>query len=535
MAVTETSHRKDFGAYYTPPAMAQALVDWAVRSPTDTVLDPSFGGLAFLTAAHNRLRELGCSQPARHLYGTDLDEAAFAGAADVAALGATLVHRDFLRIAADGRLLPRTTTVVGNPPYVRYQSWKEARERGRVIAANHGVRLTKLASSWAPLLLHAADFVAPRGRLAQVLPAELIHAQYSEGVLDTICAGFSRVVVAMFDEHVFPGAQEEVVLLLAEGRGGRTDGVEVLSFRNVAELTIPSVASQTRHVDTEHKLLAGLLEPTAIAVYDRLRTGDQTRLLGELASVDIGAVTGSNEFFIRPADELAARGIPDGVLHPAIAKAKEVPGAQLRTDEVSRRMLVVEAKSYAHTRAMSELIAEGEEAGFHERYKCRIRTPWYAIPATQVTRPPHLFLTYMSSDVPRLVANQAGALSTNTVHAVRLLNGTDPEALAASFYNSLTLLSTELVGRSYGGGVLKLEPTEAERIVMPRPSKAHRRLLPEADRLLRARRYDELRDTVDEAILVRDLGLTAQDVARLRRAVDRLRGRRRARATRRAR
>lgn len=535
MAVTEISHRKHFGAYYTPPAMAQALIDWAVRSPADTVLDPSFGGLAFLTAANRRLRELGCPQPALQLYGTDLDEAAFAKAADVAALGATLVHRDFLRIAADGRLLPRTTAVVGNPPYVRYQSWKEARERGRVIAANHGVRLTRMASSWAPLLLHAADFVAPGGRLAQVLPAELIHAQYSEGVLDTICAGFGRVVVAMFDEHVFPGAQEEVVLLLADNRGGHTDGVEVLSFRDLADLAIPSVPKRTQHVDSEHKLLAGLLEPGTVALYDRLRASDQTRLLGELASVDIGAVTGSNEFFIRPANELSARGIPEGLLRPAIAKATEIPGARLRTDEVSRRMLVVEAKSYAHTHAMSALISEGETAGFHERYKCRIRTPWYAIPAPQVASPPHLFLTYMSSDVPRLVANQAAALSTNTVHAVRLLNGTDPGGLAASFYNSLTLLSAELVGRSYGGGVLKLEPTEAERIVMPRPSKAHKGLLQDADRLLRARRHDELRAIIDEAILVKDLGLSGQDVEHLRDAVDRLRGRRRARATRRAR
>jgi hypothetical protein len=70
---------------------------------------------------------------------------------------------------------------------------------------------------------------------------------------------------------------------------------------------------------------------------------------------------------------------------------------------------------------------------------------------------------------------------------------------------------------------------------MPRPSKAHGRLLKDADRLLRARRHNELRDIIDQAILVEDLGLAGQDVDRLRTAVDRLRGRRRARATRRAR
>ena len=76
--------------------------------------------------------------------------------------------------------------------------------------------------------------------------------------------------------------------------------------------------------------MAGLLDPDAVAMYDRLRASDQTRLLGDLASVDIGAVTGSNEFFIRPAEELAARGIPDAIVQPAISKATEVPGARLR-------------------------------------------------------------------------------------------------------------------------------------------------------------------------------------------------------------
>lgn len=515
--------------------MARALVDWAVRESGDTVLDPSFGGLVFLAAADGRLRELGCPRPAGQLFGTDLDAEAFAKASEVAAAGARLVNRNFLWVAPGGRLLPRTTAVVGNPPYVRYQSWKTARQRGREIAAKHGVNLTGLASSWAPLLLHAADFVAPGGRLAQVLPAELIHAQYGKGVVDALCARFGRVSVAMFDEHIFPGAQEEIVLLFADGQGERTDGVEVLSFRNLEDLVVPPESGPTMSVDAEHKLLAGLLDPATISVYDHLCAGDQTRRLGDVASVDIGAVTGSNEFFVRSAEELAARGIPDAVLKPAISKATEVPGARLHATEVGRRLLVVEAKQYAHTRPIAELIAEGEEAGLHERYKCRIRTPWYALPASQVAAAPHLFLTYMSSEVPRLVANDAGALSTNTVHGVRLLNGTDPRALAASFYNSLTLLSAELVGRSYGGGVLKHEPTEAERIILPRPSAAHRHLLSDVDRLLRARCFDELQDTVDQAVLVDDLDVPADDVLRLRRAVDRLRGRRRARATRRAR
>jgi hypothetical protein len=520
--------------------MAKALADWAIRSPRDRVLDPSFGGLAFLEAAQCRLQALGVLQPAAQLYGVDYDKQAIAAAASFGIGGARLVHRDFLRVAPGGQTIPRVQACVGNPPYVRYQLYDGA--RGRQIAERHGVTFTRMASSWAPMLIHAVDFVAPGGRLAQVLPAELIHAQYSADVLAFTCREFSRVIVAMFDAQVFPGAQEEVVLLFAEGRGGGpAPGVEALSFRDLSELAIPTEPARTLQVDSEHKLLAGLLDPVAVHTYDRLRASELTRRLGEIASVDIGAVTGANSWFVRPATDVV--GLPAHLLRPTVSKAVHVPGALLDDADIAlmdkrgvpTRMLVIEAKQHSASREpLQRLIDEGEEAGIHERYKCRIRSPWWALPTSQVASPPHLFLTYMSSDMPRLVANDAGALSTNTVHGVRLRDGTDPRALAASFYSSLTMLSAELIGRSYGGGVLKLEPTEAERLIVPRPSATHGRLLNQVDVLLRARRYDDLTRLVDQAVLVEDLGMELDAVKKLRDAVTRLRGRRRSRATSRA-
>lgn len=180
------AHQKSLGAFYTPDPMARALIDWAVREAEDTVLDSSFGGLAFLTHARRRLEELGAPSPAGQLCGADVDPAALEAAAGLAAAGARLVRRDFLLLAPGGRVLQRASAVVGNPTYVRYQSVGASRERGRAVAVRQGLRLSRLASSWAPLLIHAADFVADGGRLAQVLPAELIHSQYADRILDHI-------------------------------------------------------------------------------------------------------------------------------------------------------------------------------------------------------------------------------------------------------------------------------------------------------------------------------------------------------------
>lgn len=70
------------GALHTPRAMASKLAVWGIRSPDDRVLDPSFGGLAFLLAAAARLPALGqgCHGIGRQLYGIDLDPAAMLAA-----------------------------------------------------------------------------------------------------------------------------------------------------------------------------------------------------------------------------------------------------------------------------------------------------------------------------------------------------------------------------------------------------------------------------------------------------------------------
>jgi len=87
-------------------------------------------------------------------------------------------------------------------------------------------------------------------------------------------------------------------------------------------------------------------------------------------------------------------------------------------------------------------------------------------------RGPDLFLSYMAHETPRLAWNRAGAASTNLIHGVYLKNPTWAEDLAANWQNPATALSAELEGRTYGGGVLKMETKEAERTLVPAPRSA---------------------------------------------------------------
>src|SRR5690606_31621169 len=91
----------------------------------------------------------------------------------------------------------------------------------------------------------------------------------------------------------------------------------------------------------------------------------------------------------------------------------------------------------------------------------------------------------------------------------------DPRIVALSFLNSLSFAFSEILGRSYGGGVLTFEPTEIEEIPLP--------LLKEVnidfeniDALIRQRRIDEVLDIVDEQLLIKQMKMKKAEVNALR-------------------
>jgi hypothetical protein len=116
----------------------------------------------------------------------------------------------------------------------------------------------------------------------------------------------------------------------------------------------------------------------------------------------------------------------------------------------------------------------GEINGVADRYKCRKRKFWYVVPNVRVA---DAFLSYMSGEMPYFVSNPADLVAPNTVHVVRFLNGYNSSSVAAAWRNSLTKLSCELEGHALGGGLFKLEPSEAERILVVAPRAAHKRAL----------------------------------------------------------
>ena len=218
--------------------------------------------------------------------------------------------------------------------------------------------------------------------------------------------------------------------------------------------------------------LRPMLLPSRVrSAYDDIRDSELTTALGRVADVGIGYVSGANDFFhLRPseAEELQ---IPADLLRPTVRSGRELQGEAItdetvagwRSDDRPNFLLALDPQASLPVAVRRYLDSpRGEEA--RQRYKCRVRSSWYAVPHVAV---PDLFLSYMSGEGPALVENRARCTCTNAVHAVRLkARGVAASRLRRRWRTTLTSLSCEIEGHPLGGGVLKLEPREALQVLV---------------------------------------------------------------------
>jgi adenine-specific DNA-methyltransferase len=533
MAKIQATDQKLLGAFYTPPRLAEFLVEWAVRAPADRVLEPAAGEAVFLLSAARRLSQLGAPAELveRNLFGYDIDPSAAAAAAMVLAesfdLKPTIQVSDFFDVPVP-EPAGRFDSTVGNPPWVRYHHFEgSAREQAQRIAEEAGVSLSGLASSWAAFVVHAASCLKPSGRLAFVLPAELLSTDYAAPIRAFLQRRFATTRVVTFRDRVFPGALVDAVLLMAEGEG--PGGVEVVQFQNADELA-HDVASTSG--DGSGKWSRMLLPADSVMAYEMAIARPGMARLGAVLSVDIGVVTGANDFFVIDAKTRKKFKL-ERATQPVLPKGESLGSDFGLSDwrasakRGDRAWLFMPKTDAGGAR---EYIAWGEEQGYNKSYKCRVRRVWWKLREFPA---PDFFLGYMAHRAPRFSANSAQAGSTNLVHQVRAKEplGIDRATLAAAFYNSVTLLSAELEGRTYGGGVLKLETNEAERILLPLGlgGPALNALSKRAylvDAAARRGDFEAAADLVDPIVLGQGLGLNESDRGAVRRGWDSLRLRR---------
>lgn len=520
--------RRLIGAYYTPEDLAMVLVRWALADGDGPVLDPSYGGCAFLEAAARVLSERDPSSPGARVYGVDIDPSC----ADVARDSELLIEgnclrRDFLAASSDDLPGGPYTAIVGNPPYVRHH-WiaGDQRESARAVAAASSVPLPATASLWAYFLLHSLRFLSAGGRLAMLVPEAILQTDYAAPLREMLAGRFEKSRLIHIRDRQFAHTDEAVVALSCSGFG-RNGTIEMLAVDSVQDLATVLLNSDGR--SPQRRSYPPAVDDsgrTALALAHRIRRSSAVRRLEEVASVSVGVVTGANRHFIRSRRDLDALGIPAGVRHRVVARTRWLKGLKFTEDDhkalvdAEAAALLVRPESPEDDRIVDPWIQEGVGAGIAVRYKCALRSDWFRV---DLPSPPDAFATCARAGSPRLVLNRGECLNSNATHSVRWKSepAVAPEAVAVGFLTSAVSAWAELHGRRYGGGVLKMEPGALKRVPVPLVRGAED-VFEDLDRLLRKGREEEARGLADDRVLHAGLGLDDSEIESLRKLRTRL-------------
>ena len=469
------------GGFYTPQLLCQFLSDWVSEISPSRVLEPSCGDGAFIRSfARNKNRKL------KQFVGFELnpDEAAKATKEASKSLKkkATIYSRDFLNaFVLHPNGLGSFDAVVGNPPFIRYQYMEEEQQfLAQKVFERYNLPFTKHTNAWVPFVVASLALLNKGGRLAMVIPSELFHIPHANSLRQFLREQCSKVLICDSKSLFFEDALQGTVLLLAEKKAIESDqsaevGVVNLTKAEIENESASSFFEQAQFTRTINsvsgKWMNLFLTEHERSLLNAAKSSDSFARFGDVASADVGIVTGANKFFL-VSDEIVDEYQLHQWSHPMFGRSDHVEGVIYgKKDHSSNKSRGVATNFlWFNVEDESELsplarsyIESGEAQKLHKRYKCRVRKPWFKVPSVYTSE---IGLLKRAHSLPRLIRNNCGAYTTDTAYRISV-QGIKPNDLVAGFVNSMTALTAELEGRHYGGGVLELVPSEIERLYIP--------------------------------------------------------------------
>jgi type I restriction-modification system DNA methylase subunit len=327
--------RHQLGQFYTPPAICELIVKWAIRSPDDVVFDPGCGSGGFLLAAYRELVRLKTGKAEipppegvhekimDQLYGLDINPfPAHLTAVNIAMKDArspstnlNVIESDFFLLeprtkvfspytvkTAAGEVkreivIPCADAVVGNPPYTRWVEIPESTQNairdkmGRVIK-EYGLT-PQLSRGMEPgiyvyWIIHATQFLKDSGRLGMIVSNLWMQTDYGVGLGNFLLDHYRVRAVIDFTLRLFRALTSTCVILLErEEDPKRRDDNEVVFIH---------MPGSVESIEVE-EILRAVEEKTSDKLY--VRTMKQREVPRDRKWVDVffGSV---NEIFSHP-------------------------------------------------------------------------------------------------------------------------------------------------------------------------------------------------------------------------------------------
>lgn len=239
--------RHTLGQFYTPPPIAEFITRWAVRSPTDRVLDPAVGSGTFAVKAYAQLKKLKVPQTEKtnhkeilsQIFAVDINPfSAHLTAMNLAMRDVrhptsemNIVVEDFFNVPprtavfapysvknARGEArreitVPNVDAVVANPPYTRYMEISSVTQKSiaraigpimKTYGLQGGIRGTVTETGiYIYFVMYATSFLSEGGRIGMIISNGWLQTEYGVAFSKFLTSNFKVKAVIDFSNRLF--------------------------------------------------------------------------------------------------------------------------------------------------------------------------------------------------------------------------------------------------------------------------------------------------------------------------------------------
>ncbi|RTY96040.1 N-6 DNA methylase [Flavobacterium sp. GT3R68] len=467
---------KETGSYYTPYVLSEFLVKHIVKNyklKNYKILEPSCGDGSFVEALKNNL-------PINKkilIDICDINEEELLKSSDI-----LLSNKNFTVKVHLGDYLTKEndkfSIIIGNPPYISKNFLsKEQIELCKKVLDKSIDKYGEVKNIWPAFLIKATEELDEEGIICYVLPSELLQVKYTKPIRDFLLANYSRIEIFAFNELIFKGAEQDVVVFIGKKKSNPIKNeVSFYQVEKLEDLKIPDFVEKHTNINRKRldKWTNYILDEDELNFIESLVTKFKLQPIKEFcAKAEVGIVSAANDYFIRSKSEVEERMLTD-ISKTILKKSSFLKNTiifdideliKLNNENKPTQLILFENTRFKlQNKPFQKYILEGEKLKLNLRYKMKLRENWYTIPSVWH---PEGFFVKRSHVFPKIIFNPVNALVTDSFYRIKMRDSFSIETLTFCFYNTLTFILSELEGRFYGGGVLELTPSEFKNLNIP--------------------------------------------------------------------
>ncbi len=464
--------RNRLGQYATPNKFAKEILSETKKYLPDnreiTFMDPALGSGSFYSAFLSEFE----NKASYNNYGIEIDsELSEYAKSNYGELGLNVINEDFTNTNA--KEISKVDLLVSNPPYSRHHhitteikakitSW---------VKAKYGIKVSKLSGLHCYFMYLAQQYLKENGIAVWLIPSEFLDVNFGKSLKQYLQQEVQLLRIHRFSPEDLKFNDALVSSLIVWYKNCKSKENAKINFTSGPDISHPTLHNKIKiaELNPNYKWSNHFRE------YDTSNDQKNKAAIKDLFTIKRGIASGNNKFFILSASEIQKKKMPLKYFRPILPPPKGIESNIIKSDEngnpiLDDQLFLLDTDLPIHqikeeSQELYDYLLSGIDAKVNEGYLCKNRKLWYS----QEQRESPLYVcNYIGRNnktAPfRFLLNESKAITTNSF--LGLYPKPILKRLNVDFKNLLIQLNSicteELIakGRSYGGGMYKLEPKE---------------------------------------------------------------------------